>query len=186
MTQSVLSRQQVVDIATEWDAAWAARDLDRLTAVYTPDAAWEDPSIDAPVQGHAELRAFFAGIIAAIPDVEIHQEVVYADDGATSCASQWRMTGTFSGRLPGSALSPTGDHVEYTGVAVIGLRDGKINHVQQYPDLITLQRQIGALPPVGSRAERLLMRLQAMSARRRMKRNQRAIRRPDLPTPRQP
>ena len=183
MAQSVLSRQQIVDIATEWDAAWAARDLDRLVAVYTPDAVWEDPSTNAPVQGHAALRAYFAGILAAVPDVEIHQEAIFAEDGATTCASQWRTTGTITGRVPGSPMSPTGDYVEYTGVAIISIRDGKVSHVRQYPDVTSLQRQIGALPPAGSRAERFLMRLQAISARRRMKRNSRTIR---LPSARQP
>ena len=178
MTQSVLSRQMIVDIANEWDAAWAARDLDRLVALYTPDATWEDPSLDAPVHGQEGLRAFFGGVMTAIPDVQIHQEALFAEDGASSCASQWRLTGTISGRVPGSSLSPTGDRVDYTGVAIIGLRDGKISQVRQYPDLIALQRQIGALPPIGSRAEAVFMRLQAISARRRMKRNRRTIRLP--------
>ena len=54
-------------------------------------------------------------VIAAIPDVDIHQEVLFAEDGRSTCASQWRLTGTITGRLPGSPLSPTGDRVEYTG-----------------------------------------------------------------------
>ena len=176
--QSAMSRQQIVALAGEWDQAWAARDIDRLVALYTPDAVWADPTLVAPVSGHAALRTYFAGLIAAIPDISIRQEVVFAEDGATSCASQWRATGTFTGQLPNTALSPTGDHIEYTGVAIITLRDGKVSHVQQYPDVVSLQRQIGAIPPEGSRAERVLMRLQAISARRRMKRNQRVIRLP--------
>lgn len=178
MTQSVLSRQQIIDIATEWDAAWAARDVDRLLAVYTPDATWEDPSVDAPVRGHAALRAFFAGVMAAIPDIDIHQEVLFAEDGRSTCASQWRLTGTITGRLPGSPLSPTGDRADYTGMALITLTGDKISHVRQYPDLVALQRQIGMMPASGSRTERLLMRLQAISARRRMKNNGRTIRLP--------
>ena len=176
--QSAMSRQQIVAVAQEWDDAWAARDLDRLIALYTPDGVWDDPSMVAPVTGHVELRTFFAGLMAAIPDISIRQEVVFAEDGADTCASQWHATGTLTGRIPNSPLSPTGDRVDYTGVAIITLRDGKVSHVKQYPDVVTLQRQIGAMPPAGSRAERLLMRLQAVSARRRMKRNKRVIRLP--------
>ena len=176
--QSAMSRQQIVAIAREWDDAWAARDVDRLISLYTPDAVWDDPSFTTPSSGHAELRALFAGIMAAIPDINIRQEVVLAEDGADKCASQWRATGTVTGRLPNSPLSPTGDRVDYTGMAIITLREGKISHVKQYPDVLSLQRQIGAIPPAGSRAERMMMRLQAMSARRRMKRNQRVIRLP--------
>jgi steroid delta-isomerase-like uncharacterized protein len=177
-TQSVMTHQQMVELAAEWDAAWAARDLDRLVALYTSDAVWDDPSLNAPVRGAVELREFFAGIMAAIPDVNIQQEVVFAEDGATQCATQWRATGTVTGSLPNSSFAPTGDHGDYTGVAVISVRDGKCSHVRQYPDVISLQRQIGALPPQGSRGERMLMRLQAMSARRRMKRNKQVIRLP--------
>jgi steroid delta-isomerase-like uncharacterized protein len=177
-TKSALSRQQIVELASEWDEAIAARDVDRLMALYTPDAVWEDPSLDTPLRGHAELRAYFSGIIAAIPDLSIKQEVVFAEDGATQSASQWRATGTVSGRLPNSPLSPTGDHVDYTGMASITLQDGKVSYVRQYPDVVALQRQIGLMPAQGSRGERMMMRLQAMSARRRMKRNKRTIRLP--------
>ena len=177
-TQSVLTHQQLVELAAEWDAAMAARDIDRMLALYTPDAVWEDPMLDAPIRGAAELRAYFAGIIAAIPDISIKQEAVFGEDGATQCATQWRASGTITGRLPNSSLAPTGDHVEYTGVAVLTLQGDKCSHCRQYPDVISVQRQIGALPPQGSRSERMMMRMQAMSARRRMKRNKQVIRLP--------
>lgn len=178
-TQSTMTRQQMVDLAAEWDNAWADRDVERLIALYTPDAVWEDPSYDSPIVGHADLRAFFSGIMAAIPDVSIRQEVVFAEDGATQCATQWRCTGTVTGRVPHTPFSPTGDRVEYTGVAVISIRDGKCSHVRQYADVVTLQRQMGMMPISGSRGERVLMRLQALSAKRRMKRNGRVIRLPE-------
>ena len=177
-TQSSMTRQQMVALAAEWDDAWAARDLDRLASLYTADAIWEDPTLDGPVAGHAALRELFAGIMAAVPDISIHQEVVFASDGAEQCASQWRATGTITGKMPHSAMAPTGDFVDYTGAAIITLRDGKVSHVRQYPDVVSVQRQVGALPAPGSRGERVLARLQALAARRRMKRNQRTIRLP--------
>lgn len=177
-TQSAMSREQMVQLATEWDSAIAARDIDRILALYTPDAVWEDPTLNEPVRGQAELRAFLAGLLAAIPDLSIRQELVFAAEGADQCATQWRATGTITGRLPNASFAPTGDHVDYTGVAIITLQDGKASHVRQYPDVISLQRQIGAMPPAGSRGERLFVRLQALSARRRMKKNQKTIRLP--------
>ena len=179
MATSTMSRQEIVDLAAEWDSAWADRDVERLLALYTPDAVWEDPSYDGPVVGHANLRSYFTGIMAAIPDISIKQEVVFAEDGATQCATQWRASGTVTGAIPNSQLSPTGDRVEYTGVAIITISDGKCSHVRQYPDVMTLQRQMGIMPAQGSRGERWMMRLQAMSAKRRMKKNQRTIRLPE-------
>ena len=59
----------------------------------------------------------------------------------------------------------------FTGVALAALRDGNIESLREYMDDVTLQRQIGVMPPVGSRAERFLARLQALGARRRLKKN---------------
>jgi steroid delta-isomerase-like uncharacterized protein len=173
--QPITSRTEVLAVAAEWDAAWAARDVDRLAAVYTDDAVWEDPSLIAPVQGRAALRAFFAGILDAMPDAVVRQERLFTTDSTDECASQWRVTGTVAKQLPNTALAPTGDRVDYTGMAVITMRDGKVSHLRQYPDVVDVQRQVGALPPAGSRTEKMGLMLQRMSARRRMRRNSRVI-----------
>jgi|SRR5947209_3513742 len=165
--------------AEEWDAAWAVRDFDRILSIYADDVEWEDPQIPRPLRGKVELRAYFEAMLRAFPDIEIGQEQLFSPlggDGETF-ASRWRLRGTFRGafELPGIAsmrIAPTGDRVDFTGVAVVTVDDqGRGIHVRQYGDDSTFQRQIGMLPPEGSFGERVLMRLQALGARRRLKRN---------------
>lgn len=168
----------VRELMGRWDAAWAARDPEALVDVFTEDGTWEDPTLSAPVVGHADLRRFFEAMLHAIPDIEVHQEEIYlhGDDGSRA-AARWVIRGAFREALevPGSMpIAPTGDRVDFTGVALAELRDGKVQGVRQYVDYITFQRQIGMLPASGSRGERLLGRLQALGAKRRARRNRSA------------
>ena len=51
------------------------------------------------------------------------------------------------------------------------LKDGEVTEIVQYADETTFQRQIGMLPPPGSRMEKFLGRLQALGASRRRRKN---------------
>ena len=167
------------NLLAEWDAGWVARDPDALADVFTEDGSWEDPSLIRPIQGRPELRGYFAAMMRAIPDIEVRQEEVLLNaDDDSRMGSRWVIRGTFSENLEspqhmGFPLVATGDRVEFTGVALAILREGRVERIRQYVDMVSFQRQIGMLPPVGSRGERFLGRLQAFGARRRRKRNAR-------------
>ena len=64
---------------------------------------------------------------------------------------QWRLTGTFAG--PGSlgGIAPTGDPIELEGFDLLTVRDGLIQSNDAFTDSIALPRQIGMMPPQGSR-----------------------------------
>jgi steroid delta-isomerase-like uncharacterized protein len=164
---------QIVALLRDWDAAWEARDTDALAGMYTEDAVWEDPTLPAPIRGRAALKHYFAELIRAIPDLSIKQERIFTDPERGAMASQWRLTGTLTNRSEMLTVAPTGDRVDMTGVAVATLEGDKVRHLVQYQDVMTFQRQIGAIPPPGSRGERVLMGLQALGAKRRMRKNRR-------------
>ena len=176
-TTSATNAERFLESARVWDAGWSARDVDQLLSNYADDVVWEDPSFARPIRGKAELRRFLEAMLRAFPDIEIRQEHLFRPyDGDEVFASQWVLRGTFRDRLelPGVTtmpLAPTGDRVEMRGMALLHSRDGLGYRVQQFPDYMAFQRQIGALPPQGSRGEKLLGRLQALGARRRLKRN---------------
>ena len=54
---------QFREAAREWDAAWAARDLDRAVSVYTDDVVWKDSSLARPIHGKTELRRYCEALL---------------------------------------------------------------------------------------------------------------------------
>lgn len=160
----------------EWDAAWARRDAKGLAACFTEDGTYEDPNLAHVLRGRAELEAYFASMITAIPDIEVHQrELLVSPDGATT-ATQWAITGTFrhdydSGGHSSFPLAATGDRVDFTGMALLTSRGGRVASLRQYADYTTFQRQLGLIPPQRSMGERVLVALQKAGAKRRRKRN---------------
>ena len=164
-------------VAEEWYAGWSEQDADRMAAVFTEDARWEDSLMERPLEGRDEIRRYVQATLVAIPDVQVREVALLRplEEQSATFASRWQLSGTFRGALsvPGTTLTlqPTGDHVDFEGIAMVTLRDGLISHLHQFGDSITLQRQIGSLPEPGSRGERFMARLQAMGARRRRKRN---------------
>lgn len=169
----------VKELLHAFDAGWAARDPEALADLFTEDAVWEDPTFKRAIRGKRELRDYFAAMLRAFPDIEVHQEQVLLDpDDDSKGGSRWVIRGTFRENLESPdhlsfPIAATGDRVEFTGVALASLRDGKIERLHECIDYMSLQRQIGALPPVGSRGEHFLARLQAFGARRRFKKNAR-------------
>jgi ketosteroid isomerase-like protein len=78
-------------------------------------------------------------------------DVVSEDDRA---AVRWRATGTFNGTKPFEGLQPTGASVEMEGLDLLTIRDGKLVSNEAYTNSMELARQLGALPPQGSAADR--------------------------------
>ena len=70
---------------------------------------------------------------------------------------RWSATGTFSG--PGSfqGIAPTGQHVTLTGLDLLRVRDGLIVHNDAFTDGLGLARQLGLMPPQGSRADSAML-----------------------------
>jgi steroid delta-isomerase-like uncharacterized protein len=60
---------------------------------------------------------------------------------------RWTFTGTHRGEFAG--IPATGRPVEYEGVSIERVRDGRIAERWDFPDLLTAMRQLGALPEPG-------------------------------------
>lgn len=127
-----------------------------------PDGMMEfwRPGGKGTIHGVAELtapdtyRAWFTNLFAAFPDWRFEVEAVVADE--RRAAVRWRGAGTFDGSARFEGFDPTGDSVELVGVDLLEVEDGKIVALDAYSNSMELARQIGALPPPGSRAERAM------------------------------
>lgn len=144
-------------------AALDARDLVRFRELLHPEA--EDRFLAVGTfTGRDAIVAFFEEMFAAVPDARLEVRRVVAEGNVA--AVEWTMRGTFGGG-PFQGIRPTGKRVEIDGVDVIELRDGLQYRNSIYYDGATFARQIGMLPPLGSRADRFMLAL--FNARVRMR-----------------
>jgi predicted ester cyclase len=151
--------------------------FDRVSA-RDPDGMMEhwEPGGIGHIHGIVELRApdsyraWFQNLFAAFPDMRFEVEEIVADD--TRAAVRWRARATFDGTTPFEGIEPTGAEVEMKGLDLITIRDGKLVSNHAYTNSMDLARQIGALPPQGSRAESAMNGLFNLKTRatRRLKR----------------
>ncbi|MCB0876056.1 MAG: ester cyclase [Solirubrobacterales bacterium] len=128
-----------------------AHDLDAAAAL------WRPGSIDRIV-GMAEftvpdgMREWFGTLFAAFPDFRI--EVLSITAQKRNAAARYRVTGTFDGTAKFEGLTPNGAAVDIEGFDLFTVEDGLIVDNRGYLNGADLARQLGALPPAGSIAER--------------------------------
>ncbi len=142
-------------VATTYFDALARRDIDAAAACWAPDGV-DNLIGQTSATGPGGVRAFFTELFAAIPDFAFSVETVVAD--AEHAAVRWHATGTFSGASPFQGIEPTGQRVNLTGLDLLRVRDGLIVHNDAFSDGLGLARQLGMLPPAGSRADVAMLR----------------------------
>src|SRR3954469_20766533 len=81
-------------VARSYFDAIAARDVDRLASHYS-DEVVIDFIGQGIFRGPDEMRAFFSGLFAALPDSEMIVERVVG--GAGVAVVEWRLRGNFTG-----------------------------------------------------------------------------------------
>jgi predicted ester cyclase len=118
--------ESVEQLARDYFARVAARDPDGMMEFWVPGKG-------ADIHGIAKLvapdsyRAWFQNFFAAVPDLRFEVEEVVAD--GSRAAVRWRARGTFNGTGQLEGFDPNG---------------------------MELARQLGAMPPQGSRAEKAM------------------------------
>jgi taurine dehydrogenase small subunit len=97
-----------------YDAAWNGQDLDALCAFHADDIVFENHTARERVEGAEAVRAHIGAIFEQWPSLRFSGRRFYAADDFA--ASEWTATATRS----------DGTQIEWDGVDVFPLRDGKI------------------------------------------------------------
>lgn len=137
------------DVATRYFAAVTARDVEGMLTCWAPGGR---ENIRGQMDGRApeDVRAFFTNLFDAVPDFLLEVESMTADDDRV--AVRWRARGTFvRGEVGGYAAH--GGPIALEGIDELQVRDGLIVENNAFPDNIAFARQLGVLPPEGSKAE---------------------------------
>ncbi|MGH2834252.1 MAG: nuclear transport factor 2 family protein [Solirubrobacteraceae bacterium] len=84
-------------LASEWIAAWNAHDLEAIMVLYSPDVAFQTPTIidtlgipDGRVQGAQALREHFVRGLARLPDLRFDLDQIYVGVRSIAITYRWR------------------------------------------------------------------------------------------------
>ncbi len=151
-----------MEIARRYFDALSAHDLDAAVQCWKPgsvDRLVGGPELVAP-EG---IREYFRGVFAAFPDFGF--EILDATASGNRVAVRWRARATFAGPGMFQGFRPTGAQISLEGCDVVVVDEDLITHNDGYLDTADLARQLGFLPPVGSKSEQRLTKLSNVRTR---------------------
>ncbi len=145
-----ISGSKTESVARRYFAAIDAGDIEAAVAMWAPGGR-EHVRGRVDVLAPEGVRDFLAELPRAMPDMRM--EVQATTTEGERCAVMWRLTGTFAG--PGSVggVEPTGSRIDLEGIDLLTIRDGLIQSNDAFTDSMTFAREIGMMPPQGSRSE---------------------------------
>lgn len=150
------------EIARRYFDALARHDLDAALDCWAPGA------IDRFV-GQRDLiapdgiRQYFSDLFAAFPDFGF--EIIDLTTYRNRTAVRWRARATFAGPGYFQGFAPNGARIDLEGCDVVTVKDDKITHNDAYVDSGAIARELGFLPPTGSRGEARLAALANLRTR---------------------
>ena len=154
------------DFTARYTATWNGCDTAAMAELVTDDIVWADPALAQPARGVAEVQEFMRTSFRAFPDLRFSEPdppaLAISGDVVLWC---WSMEGTHTGTIDPPGFAPTGRRMRVDGVDRWTMRDGRIAAYRAFYDMNDLARQLGIVPPPGSRAERGMVALQRLQAR---------------------
>jgi glyoxylase-like metal-dependent hydrolase (beta-lactamase superfamily II)/predicted ester cyclase len=157
--EGAIDQAETARVAAAYFDAIARHDVEAAVACWRPGGR-ENVRGQVDTTAPEGVREFLTGIIAPFPDLRFEVvETTVQDDRA--CV-RWEATGTFTG-VPFQGVEPTGAPLRIEGADVVIVRDGQIVENNAYADGMSIARQLGLMPPDGSKAEQAMK--QAFNAR---------------------
>jgi steroid delta-isomerase-like uncharacterized protein len=142
------------DVVTAYFAALARHDTAAAVEFLDPEVVDEITSVGV-LRGRDEVREFFDGLFAAIPDLEM--SVVRTMRERDTVVVQWRARGTFTGGPLYNGVQATGTELQMRGCDVFDVRNDLIVTNVAFADGLELARSLGMFPPQDSPAERAMI-----------------------------
>lgn len=153
--------------SARWHAAWNSHDHRQVAALCTDDVEWHDPSLPEPGHGVAAIAGLMETLERACPDFRFEEtEPAYPSPSRRKAIAPWRFIGTMDGPLIPPGFAPTGRRMEFHGDDHWDFRGELVCRCEAVYDLNRVGLELGAVPPPGSRGERVGVLLQRLQARR--------------------
>jgi steroid delta-isomerase-like uncharacterized protein len=135
-----MSDQEILDLVNRFtDESWNGGNLDLLDEMFAADYVGHDAPRPDPVRGPEGMRDFLRMYHHAFSDAHITiDDVIVRDD---KVVTRWTGRGTHDGDLMG--MPPTGKKVEFVGIRIFRVAEGKIAEGWVVWDTFGLMRQLG-------------------------------------------
>ncbi|MBV9302176.1 MAG: ester cyclase [Acidobacteriaceae bacterium] len=133
--------QGITDLQLE---LWNTGNSEIAKQLYSEHAERSDPNGREPIRhrGVHQIASFVAEVRTAFPDFKLHLKESVAE--GDHVAFHWTVTGTQKGEFQG--IPASGRHIEFSGMSLDRLRDGKVVSEHVYFDRLALLEQLGAAP----------------------------------------
>jgi predicted ester cyclase len=126
-----------------FDEVWNAQRESAVDEMFAADGVAHGLTDDEgnEVRGPEAFKALHRAFVSAYPDLKIIVEdtVVEGDKIAARC----RVTGSHQGH--GLGVAPTNAPIEFTGITIVRVQDGKITEAWNEFNFMEMYRQLGAL-----------------------------------------
>lgn len=132
------------NLAYQWfEEVWNKRREEAIEELFHEDGIAHGLSDDAgkPLVGPEGFKTLHRAFLSAFPDIHITVEdtVCEGDKIAARCT----IRATHQGE--GIGVSPTKNEIEFSGMGMVTVRDGKIAEAWNYFDFMKMYQQVGAL-----------------------------------------
>ena len=128
-----------------WDEALENGDVDVIDDAMTDDYVCHTPGAPEGIRGPEGFKQYVRTLRAAFPDlsVTIDDRLVTED----AIVDRYTTRGTHEGDFRG--ISPTGTEIEFTGIVIHYLDNGKIRKDVSEFDVLDVMQQLGVVDPPG-------------------------------------
>ncbi len=91
------------------------------------------------------MKQWIGGAVAAFADATFTTNVGPLSDD-NMMAGRWVFRATYQGGMPGASPAAIGKHIEYAGMDMLRVEDGKIVEYWLCADILQLLQQLGMIP----------------------------------------
>jgi steroid delta-isomerase-like uncharacterized protein len=121
-----------------------AHDLDAIMSMHAPDMVFENHTAGESAVGE-DARAHIGSIFESWPDIHFETRRLYVRDGVVT--QEWTASATHANEMRRGDLTapPTGNRIEWRGIAVIPFENGLVKRKDVYSDSVSILRQVGLL-----------------------------------------
>ena len=165
MTRDI-DEQFAADFLHRFHGAVNAHDAPAIAALCHENVVWEDPAAPHTLHGHEQVLSFHRDtMFPALPNARVELiDGPYLSLARDGIAVRLRISGRMEGSLTPPGFAPTMQRVSFETAEFSTFADGLLARHIVVLNMLDLARQIGALPEAGTKADRVGVWLQHVSA----------------------